>query len=61
MKMNFMHISSNLRLGGVPYILGQRKKACQRNYMKLICMLKTFKNHYQMTKKKTGEEKMPNE
>ena len=34
-----------------PYILGQRKKACQRNYMKLICMLKTFKNRYQNTRK----------
>ena len=34
-----------------PYILGQRKKTCQRNYMKLKCMLKTFKNRYQNTRK----------
>ena len=53
MKMNFMHISSNLRLGGVSpiYWVKDRKKACQRDYMKLICMLKTLKNRYQLTKK----------
>ena len=34
-----------------PYILGQREKACHENYMKLICMLKTFKNRYQNTRK----------
>src|SRR4051812_5972166 len=52
-KNNFMHISSNLRLGGVSpiYWVKERKKACQRNYMKLICMLKTFKNRYQLAKK----------
>ena len=52
-EMNFMHISSNLRLGGVSpiYWVKERKKACQRNYMKLICMLKTFKNRYQKKKK----------
>ena len=51
MKINCMHISSNLRLGGASPIFGQRKKACQRYYTKLICMLKTFKNRYQNTRK----------
>ena len=32
-------------------MMGQREKACQGNYMKLICMLKTFKNRYQNTRK----------
>ena len=51
MEMKFMHISSNLRLCGVSLIYWVNERKHAKETMKLICMLKTFKNRYQNTRK----------
>ena len=60
-KMNFMHISSNLRLGGVSLYIGSKKESLPKKLHEGNMHAQDFQEPIPNDKEKTSEEKIPNE
>ena len=60
-KMNFMHISSNLRLGGVSLYIGSKKESMPKKLHEVNMHAQDFQEPIPNDKENTSEEKIPNE
>ena len=60
-KMNFMHISSNLRLGGVPLYIGSKKESMPKKLHEDNMHAQDFQEPIPNDKEIPSEEKIPNE
>ena len=63
-KMNLMHISSNLRLGGVSpiyWVKERKKESMPRRLHEVNMHAQYFQEPIPIDKKKKSEEKIPNE
>ena len=61
MKMNFMHISSNLRLGGVSLYIGSKKESMPKKLHEVNMHAQYFQEPIPIDKEIPSEEKIPNE
>ena len=61
MKMNFMHISSNLRLGGVPPIYWVKERKHAKETTRSNMHAQDFQEPKPKDKEIPSEEKIPNE
>ena len=61
MKMNFMYISSNLRLGGVPLYIGSKKENMPKKLQEVNMHAQDFQEPRPKDKEIPSEEKIPNE
>ena len=61
MKMNFMHISSNLRLGGVSLYIGSSKEGMPQRLHEVNMHAQNFQETIPNEKEIPREEKIPNE
>ena len=61
MEMKFMHISSNLRLGGVPLYIGSKKESMPKKLHEVNMHAQDFQEPIPNDKEKPSEEKIPNE
>ena len=61
MEMNFMHISSNLRLGGVSLYIGSNKEGMPQRLHEVNMHAQDLQEPIPNDKEKPSEEKIPNE
>ena len=60
-EMNFMHISSNLRLGGVSLYIGSNKEGMPHRLHEVNMHAQDLQEPIPNDKEKPSEEKIPNE